>query len=100
MRASGKIPSITALQIATASFAVPKSVMNTMVGRAAAEVAALCASAGDLAQPVRPMPATATTAKTQMRNRLFTETLAFPNSLSHPLRSALTECKTSIIGEA
>src|SRR5271168_1131294 len=33
MRMSGSIPSITALQSATASFAVPKSVMNTRVGR-------------------------------------------------------------------
>ena len=33
IRASGSIPRITALQIATASFAVPKSVMKTIVGR-------------------------------------------------------------------
>src|SRR5579863_8590929 len=33
-RASGAIPTITALQTATASLAAPKSVMNTIVGRA------------------------------------------------------------------
>src|SRR5580704_11942886 len=35
MRASGAIRRITALQMATESLAVPKSVMNTMVGRGA-----------------------------------------------------------------
>src|ERR1700723_3777266 len=35
MRASGATPSITALQIATASLAVPKSVIKTMVARCA-----------------------------------------------------------------
>jgi hypothetical protein len=34
MRASGAMPTITALQMATASLAVPKSVMKTMVERA------------------------------------------------------------------
>ncbi len=34
IRTSGTIPIITALQMATASFAVPKSVMKTIVGRA------------------------------------------------------------------
>src|ERR1700674_4188715 len=34
MRASGAMPTMTALQMATASLAVPKSVMKTMVGRA------------------------------------------------------------------
>src|SRR5947207_15690087 len=33
MRASGAMLSMTALQMATASLAVPKSVMNTMMGR-------------------------------------------------------------------
>src|ERR1700722_12471425 len=33
-RTSGAIPQITARQMATASFAVPKSVMKTIVGRA------------------------------------------------------------------
>src|SRR5579859_31645 len=35
-RVSGAIPAMTALQMATASFAVPKSVMKTIVDRAAA----------------------------------------------------------------
>src|SRR5713226_8868741 len=35
MRTSGMMPMITALQMATASLAVPKSVMKTIVGRAA-----------------------------------------------------------------
>src|SRR6266566_3973637 len=34
MRAAGAMPTMTALQMATASLAVPKSVMKTMVGRA------------------------------------------------------------------
>src|SRR6266853_5520529 len=33
IRASGAMPSMTAVQMATASLAVPKSVMKTMVGR-------------------------------------------------------------------
>src|ERR1700738_465296 len=37
---------MTARQMATASFAVPKSVMNTMVGRAGATCAELAASLG------------------------------------------------------
>jgi hypothetical protein len=36
IRTSGTIPIITALQMATASFAVPNSVMKTIVERAAA----------------------------------------------------------------
>src|SRR5260221_1046290 len=36
IRTSGAIPNITALQMATASLAVPKSVMNTSTGRAPA----------------------------------------------------------------
>jgi hypothetical protein len=40
IRALGAIPNITALQIATASFAVPKSVIKTIVGlRGGAELA-------------------------------------------------------------
>src|SRR5271169_1172696 len=35
MRASGAMPIMTALQMATASLATPKSVMNTMAGRTA-----------------------------------------------------------------
>jgi hypothetical protein len=35
IRTFGTIPTITALQIATASFAVPKSVIKTIVGGAA-----------------------------------------------------------------
>jgi hypothetical protein len=38
MRASGAMLTMTALQMATASLAVPKSVMKTMVGRGAAAV--------------------------------------------------------------
>src|SRR5271165_974280 len=57
MRASGAMPSMTALQRATASLAVPKSVMKTMVaGRAWAAVetedwSAASLPVGDLAQP-------------------------------------------------
>ena len=57
--ASGAMPTITARQIAAASFAVPKSVINTMVFRAAAaaalaSLAAASFCAGDcLAQPAK-----------------------------------------------
>src|SRR5690242_921546 len=51
-RASGAIPAMTALQIATASFAVPKSVMKTIVGRAAAPPC----SPAPLPAGVRPHP--------------------------------------------
>src|ERR1700742_3675275 len=44
-RTSGAIPHITARHMATASFAVPKSVMKTIVGRAA-EVGAAAGAAG------------------------------------------------------
>src|SRR6266481_578981 len=50
MRTSGTIPMITALQIATASLAVPKSVMKTRVGRAAGFFAA-CSLFARLPQP-------------------------------------------------
>ena len=50
IRASGAMPKITALQIATASFAVPKSVIKTIVGlRGGAEVASR--EPGAFAQP-------------------------------------------------
>src|SRR5260370_31317610 len=50
MRASGAMPMITARQMATASFAVPKSVMNTIAGfRVAVAVASF--GVGALAQP-------------------------------------------------
>jgi hypothetical protein len=57
MRASGAIPSITALHKATASFAVPKSVMNTMVERAGVGVAEVAAplATGDRPHPTQPM---------------------------------------------
>src|SRR5579871_406589 len=48
-RTSGAIPQMTARQIATASFAVPKSVMKTIVGRgveAGAAAGAACLGAG------------------------------------------------------
>src|SRR5580658_1999353 len=61
MRASGAIPIITALQIATASFAVPKSVMKTIVGRVAVFFAA---SSEWFAWP--PQPADASTAKSKI----------------------------------
>src|SRR5271155_338447 len=61
MRASGAIPIITALQIATASFAVPKSVIKTIVGRVAGLFAP---SSGRLAWP--PQPAKASTAKSKI----------------------------------
>src|SRR6202453_2933758 len=51
MRASGAMPIITALQIATASFAVPKSVIKTIVGRAAGFFAA---PSGRFAWPAQP----------------------------------------------
>jgi hypothetical protein len=44
-RTSGAIPQMTARQMATASFAVPKSVMKTIVGRAV-EVGAAAGAAG------------------------------------------------------
>src|ERR1700757_3996696 len=50
MRASGAMPNMTARQMATASFAVPKSVMNTIVGFRAG-VAAASFGAGALPQP-------------------------------------------------
>src|SRR5579859_460611 len=68
-RASGAIPRITALQIATASFAVPKSVMKTIVGRAAVPVApAAPFPAGDLPHAQHRSPtAKARTAKNRTR---------------------------------
>ena len=57
MRASGAMPIITALQIATASLAVPKSVMKTMAGREAVEPA-MCESAWDLAEANKSIPRT------------------------------------------
>src|ERR1700745_937318 len=50
MRASGAMPMITALQMATASFALPKSVMNTIDGFRVAD-AVVSFGAGALAQP-------------------------------------------------
>src|SRR5437763_3945868 len=50
MRASGAIPVITALQIATASLAAPKSLMKTMVGLRD-RLAAVSRGAGAFAQP-------------------------------------------------
>ena len=46
IRASGAMLTITALQIATASFAVPKSLRKTIAGRAAAVADGFCASGG------------------------------------------------------
>ena len=47
MRASGAMPTMTALQMATESFAAPKSVMNTMVRCAAGPAtSAGCREAG------------------------------------------------------
>src|SRR5690242_13432812 len=52
IRASGAIPAITALQMATASLAVPKSVIKTMVGlRGVAWTNSL--GAGGEAQPAK-----------------------------------------------
>src|SRR5271170_1431978 len=60
MRASGAISIITALQIATASLAVPKSVMKTIVGRVAVFFAA---SSGWFAWPPQPAKANITRIK-------------------------------------
>src|ERR1700678_2387812 len=55
MRASGAMPTITALQMATASLATPKSVMKTMLGRVADFFAE---SSGCVAVVAQPMMAT------------------------------------------
>src|SRR5580658_2525124 len=65
MRASGAMPIITALQIATASFAVPKSVINTIVGRAAGFFGA---SSGGFPCPAQPEKAS--TAKSKIAGAL------------------------------
>ena len=52
-RASGAIRMITALQIATASFAVPKSVMNTIVGRSAPVIFSALSSAALVPHPAQ-----------------------------------------------
>src|ERR1700677_1223963 len=52
MRASGAIPTITALQMATASLATPKSVMKTMVGRGADFFAESSGCVAVVAQPM------------------------------------------------
>src|SRR6266478_3134592 len=51
IRTSGAMPAITALQIATASFAVPKSVIKTIVGLRAAVAAEASLGTGAFAQP-------------------------------------------------
>src|SRR5579859_2052567 len=68
-RAFGAIPAITALQIATASFAVPKSVMNTIVGRAPAPACPAAAlPAGDFPHPQQTRaPAKIKTVKSRIR---------------------------------
>src|SRR5580692_1643241 len=52
MRASGAMPTITALQIATASLATPKSVIKTMVGRVADFLAESSGCVAVVAQPM------------------------------------------------
>jgi hypothetical protein len=59
------MPIITALQIATASFAVPKSVIKTIVGRAAGFFAA---PSGRFAWPAQ--PAKANSAKSKITGAL------------------------------
>src|SRR5215467_3579406 len=60
-RASGEMRAITALQMATESLAVPKSVMNTIAGfREAAETSSL--DAGGLAHPAAAASAVASSA--------------------------------------
>src|SRR5580658_7435124 len=51
MRASGAIPIITALQMATASLATPKSVMKTLVGRVVGFLADSSGRVAVVAQP-------------------------------------------------
>src|SRR5271154_4470365 len=79
MRASGAMPIITALQIATASFAVPKSVMKTIVGRAAVFFAALSGWFACPPQPANPNTAKSRIAKTPERLR--------KNCTASPLRA-------------
>jgi hypothetical protein len=71
-RASGAIPTITALHTATASLAVPKSVINTIVGRAAAPAClAPALSAGVLPHaPQKMAPAKTNAAKNRMRKAI------------------------------
>ncbi len=71
MRASGAMLSMTALQMATASLAVPKSVMKTMVGRAPdgerdVEAESFRLGAFEQAAPIR---ASASSSKTNGRRR-------------------------------
>src|SRR5271167_5117516 len=77
MRASGAMPIITALQIATASLAVPKSVMKTIVGRAAGFFA------GSLERLVSP-PQPANASVTATRNNATQERVR-RNGMPSPL---------------
>src|ERR1700719_700582 len=74
-RAAGAMPAITALQMATASLAVPKSVMKTMVGRAPdgerEEAESFCDGVFEHAAPIR----ASTSSKT---NRLRRELIVLP----------------------
>src|ERR1700737_1149048 len=69
-RAAGAMPTMTALQMATASLAVPKSVMKTMVGRAAdgereEEAESFCDGVFEQAAPIR----ASASSKTNRRRR-------------------------------
>src|ERR1700730_7168874 len=71
MRASGAIPTITALQMATASLAVPKSVMKTIVGRKELWAAADSFCAGDFEQAATRVIASSRTTNERGREIIY-----------------------------
>ena len=93
-RASGAIPTITALHIATASLAVPKSVINTIVGRAAATACLAPAVSVGVLPHAQQKAATAkiSTAKYRMR-----EAIESPKP-SELLLISREPCRSLIIG--
>src|SRR5215471_21494849 len=77
MRASGAMPTITALQIATASLAVPKSVMKTIAGcEAAPGIRDEFLSAGELEQAA----AKTTAPSKDKNNRRITKIIPSPEN--------------------
>src|SRR5690349_11111372 len=78
IRASGAIPPITALQMATESLAVPKSVIKTIVGLRGVAWTNSFGAGGD-AQPVK----TATTSREKNAHRCNQRDIETPFDLSH-----------------
>src|SRR5713226_829844 len=87
MRASGAMPSMTALQMATASLAVPKSVIKTMVGRALDAEREAESFGGGVFEQAAPNRASASSEKTSRRTREII------NTPLRPRRFPASQCK-------